>query len=87
MRMPTIDETRAFVYMVVAVSMAVALLFLVFTGRPGTDDLILKIMAFLMGLTSAVNGVALHKRNSSGKLWTDPHRGEYDDIPPNDKQV
>lgn len=72
-RWPTIDETRAIVYMIVAITMAVALLFLVFSGR-GTDDLVLKIIAFLMGLTSAVNGFALHKRNSSGRDWSDPHQ-------------
>lgn len=80
LRVPTIDETRAYVQIFSALSMVVAFLYLVFSGR-GSEDLIFRMLIFMTGLTNGINGVALHMRNSSGKRWGDPEGEKQDQLP------
>jgi len=79
MRMPTIDETRAAVYIIAAVALSVALIWSVARGE---YQFLAPFVSALLAVISAVNGVALQKRNSSGKQWNDPHGEKQDQLPP-----
>jgi len=79
MRWPTIDETRATVYIIAAGTLAVALIWSI---ARGSDNLLAPLVAGLLAVISAVNGVALQQRNSSGKNWSDPHGEKQDQLPP-----
>lgn len=80
MRFPTIDETRAAISLISAVVLMIVLIYMVLSGS-GSDDLIMRLIVILMTVTSGVNGIALAKRNSSGKNWGDPAGEKQDQLP------
>jgi len=79
MRWPTIDETRAIVYITAAFALSVALIWAV---ARGDYEFLTPFVSALLAVISAVNGIALQKRNSSGKAWSDPHGEKQDQLPP-----
>lgn len=80
MRWPTIDETRAAIQLIGAVTFALVVLYLVVTGKI-TDDIITALISVFLAVDRGVNGLALYKRNSTGKKWADPHGEKQDRLP------
>ena len=79
MKWPTIDQTRAAVYIIAALALAGALLWSI---AKGNDSLLAPLVAGILAVISAVNGAALQQRNSSGKAWSDPVGEKQDQLPP-----
>lgn len=72
MRFPTIDQTRAMLQLIAAVTLAIAFLYLTITGQL-SERLLEAVFAAVMAVVTGVNGLALHKRNSTGKAWDAQH--------------
>ena len=80
MRIPTIDETRAIVMIIGAITFAVIVVYFVLTGQ-ATENFILMVMAALLGVDRGVEGAVMVKRNSSGKQWGDAPGEKQDQLP------
>lgn len=81
---PTIDETRVLIYLAAVITLSLMLVYLIISSTL-TENVLLALIAALVTLTNAVNGIALHQRNSSGKKWNDPSGEKQDQLPMQDE--